>query len=87
MYKDISKLIKEAKPLYFSRKKKRKQLVGGGSVLVACLIFALPFIKPENQLYIYEFSEIDHDINMTQNGSAIEDMGFPTDEYGLLRIS
>ena len=87
MENDISDIIKEAKQLYFARKKRRKQMSAMGIMFVVAALVVLPFLNAENQPYIYNFSQMDEDINLTQTGSVIEDMGFPTDEYGLLRIS
>ena len=83
---DISLLLKEAKPLYFARKRQKKQ-IWAVSAMFACLLFISPFfILAKNTAYVYNFDGMDDEINLTQNGSVIEDMGLPTDEYGLLRI-
>ena len=86
MQDDISLLIKEAKPLYFARKRRRKQ-IGSLSIMAICLLLTSPFLMNDgNQAYIYNFDGLDEEINLTQNGTVIADMGFPTDEYGLLKI-
>jgi len=83
---DISQLIKEAKPLYFARKRQKKQ-IGAISAMFACLLFVSPlFMTNKNNTYMYNFDGLDEEINLTQNGSVIEDMGLPIDEYGLLRV-
>lgn len=87
MENDISDIIKEAKQLYFARKRRRKQMSAMGIMFAVAALVVLPFLNAENQPYIYNFNQMDEDINLTQTGSVIEDMGFPTDEYGLLRIS
>ena len=83
---DISLLIKEAKPLYFARKRQKKQL-GMMSVMFACMLFVSPFfMQSTNTGYVYDFDGMAEEINLTQNGSIIEDMGLPVDEYGLLKV-
>lgn len=83
---DISLLIKEAKPLYFARKRQKKQIATLSTMFV-CMLFVSPFfMNNSDNSYIYDFDGMDEEINLTQNGSIIEDMGLPTDEYGLLRI-
>ena len=83
---DISLLIKEAKPLYFSRKRQRRRLVTA-SAMFACMLFVSPFfMQNAKNSYVYDFDGMEDEINLTQNGSVIEDMGLPTDEYGLLRV-
>ena len=86
MNDDISLLIKEAKPLYFTRKRRRKQ-IGTLSAMFACMLFVSPFfVKNSDNQYLYNFDGYDEEINSVQTGSIIEDMGLPTDEYGLFRI-
>jgi len=86
MNEDISLLIQEAKPLYFSRKQRRKQMAVF-SCMCACMIFVAPFfMKGADNMYIYDFDGMEEDIELTQSGSIIEDMGLPADEYGLLRV-
>lgn len=82
---DISDLLKEAKPLYF-RRKRIKNLTKAASVLSIAAFLALgTFQRADN--YVYDFDNMSSTISMLQNGSAIEDFGLPTDEYGFLRIS
>ena len=83
---DISLLIKEAKPLYFARKRQKRQL-GMMSAMFACLVFVSPFFMQSAPTgYVYDFDGMTEEINLTQNGSIIEDMGLPVDEYGLLKV-
>ena len=83
---DISLLIKEAKPLYFARKRQKKQILAL-STMFACVLFVSPFfMQSANTGYIYDFDGMTEEINLTQNGSIIEDMGLPVDEYGLLKV-
>ncbi len=82
---EISKLIREARPLYFARKRRRrviKAVVGGVAGLA--LFFAL-FTQQKAQPLL--FDEWTEELYMTENGSVIEDMGLPVDEYGLLMVS
>ena len=79
---EISKLIREARPLYFARKRRRrviKAVVGGVAGL------ALFFTQQKAQPWL--FDAWTEELYMTENGSVIEDMGLPVDEYGLLMVS
>lgn len=81
---DISDLIKEAKPLYFKRKRRNKAIKVGSSLLVlAMLVFAF---LPQPQDYSYssywDLGEAEY-----QQISSIEEMGLPVDDYGLLKVS
>lgn len=80
---EISKLIKEAKPLYFARKKRNTRIKAALCSLV--LIFALSSLYPQS--YNFDYDNLDNEIYMAVNGSVIEDLGLPTDEYGLLMVS
>lgn len=82
---DISDLLKEAKPLYFRRKRIRNLTKAAGVLSVIALLGLNSFQRAEN--YIYDFDNMSSTISLLQNGSAIENLGLPTDEYGFLRIS
>ena len=83
---DISLLIKEAKPMYFARKRRRHQ-IATVSTMFLMLLLAVPSFMLETNEFVYDFDGMDEEINLTQSGSVIDEMGLPTDEYGLLRIS
>lgn len=78
---DISTLLQEAKPLYQSRKKHRKQIQ---SCLVVLLCLGGTFF---NQTPTNLDFNIDEELYLTETGGAIEDLGLPTDDYGLLKVS
>lgn len=82
---DISDLLKEAKPLYFRRKRIRNLTKAAGVLSIAAFLALVTFQRADN--YVYDFDNMSSTISMLQNGSAIEDLGLPTDEYGFLRIS
>lgn len=82
---DISDLLKEAKPLYFRRKRIRNLTKAAGVLSIAAFLALGTFQRADN--YVYDFDNMSSTIGMLQNGSAIEDLGLPTDEYGFLRIS
>lgn len=82
---DISDLLKEAKPLYFRRKRIRNLAKAAGVLSIAAFLALGAFQRADN--YVYDFDNMSSTISMLQNGSAIEDLGLPTDEYGFLRIS
>ena len=82
---DISELLKEAKPLYFKRKRIRNITKTAGIFSVVAFLFVNSLQKPAT--YIYDFDDMSDAINTVQNGSVIEEIGLPVDEYGFLRIS
>lgn len=81
---DISDLIKEAKPMYFSRKRRRKAIKAGLATIVCLLAFTWfnPYSYNSYNEYDYWASEIAY----IENGSVVSDMGLPVDEYGLLMV-
>lgn len=86
---EISKLLKEAKPLYFARKKRNNQ-IKAGLAMVICVGF-LGMFYPQKTDYTtennYGYFLYGSEYNLSDNGSVIEDMGLPVDEYGLLMVS
>ena len=82
---DITALLQEAKPLYKRRKRNRRIAAVGSTLGAFCLVIGLSFnIMRQAKAPIYDLWA--DDINQTQNGSVIEDMGLPVDENGLLWI-
>lgn len=79
---DISQLIKEAKPLYFARKKRRRQIKT--SLAVLTVVLGLGWFYPRSAEIYYD---LDSEVYQTVNGSVIEDMGLPVDDFGLLMVS
>ena len=79
---NISSLIKEAKPLYFARKR-RNNIIKSSLACVALLWIGVYTFQPQTQDYTYYW---DSEFNISDNISVIEEMGLPTDEYGLLMI-
>lgn len=83
MEERISSLIREAKPLYFARKRKRRAMAFGAALAVCVLAVKIPMLW-QNSAPVYDvWSE---QIYALENGSPIEDMGLPVDEYGLLMV-
>lgn len=85
---DISSLIKEAKPLYFARKKRNNRVKATLAMLV-CVVMVGMFSSKDNNSYSfdYDYYLLGTEVSYSDNGSVIEDMGLPTDEYGLLMVS
>ncbi len=80
---NISSLIKEAKPLYFARKR-RRNIVKSTSVLLCLLCVGFAAYSPiTSDVYSYYW---DSEFSVSDNVSVIEEMGLPTDEYGLLLV-
>ncbi len=92
---DISTLLQEAKPLYFKRKKRRKQ-IKVVSAVCACALF-VNFMLGMNYgsqqtynteldtfyAYLYEPTSL---YDETDNYVDNEDSVFPVDEYGLITV-
>ena len=92
---DISTLLQEAKPLYFKRKKKRKQ-IKIVSAICACVLFVnlMQGVNYGRQqtynteldtfyAYLYEPTSF---YNETDDYVDNEDSVFPVDEYGLITV-
>lgn len=77
---DISALLQEAKPLYRERKRHRRQLQACLIVLLCLGGFSFGNRQPDLSF------NIDEELYLTETGGAIEDLGLPTDDYGLLKV-
>ena len=79
---NISDLIKEAKPLYFA-KKKRNNRIKTGFCCLGCL-FLMISVWPQKEMidasYYWDFNDI------AEEGTYVENYGFPVDDYGLLLV-
>lgn len=89
---DISKLLQEAKPLYFARKKRNNRIkaVVCMLVLTAGINFALPQKSPVFGEYgtgTGLLSMLENQIVSVEQDSVIKDMGLPVDDFGLLMVS
>lgn len=74
----ISELLNEAKPLYFERKRRNKAIKNSLFLILPILVVSLsvlPFISNNDSTDYY-----------TSSISIVEQMGFPTDDYGLLKV-
>ena len=80
---DISKLLQEAKPLYFSRKRQRNRIKVGICTLVGVVMLSL--FVPQKSSYIDNGEWVDYEQYISQV-SPIEEMGLPVDEFGLLMV-
>ncbi len=82
---DITTLLQEAKPLYKARKRNRRIMAIGSTLGVFCLTIVLSLnLIHQTKAPIYDLWN--DEIEQTQNGSIIEDIGLPVDESGLLWI-
>ncbi|MBQ8870470.1 MAG: hypothetical protein IJ019_03745 [Alphaproteobacteria bacterium] len=79
---NISKLIQQAKPLYFARKRRRRILGSVGTLMCGCFLLFMTSVKQESLIYDVWMEEV----YSASNGSIIEDLGLPVDEYGLLWV-
>ena len=76
----LSELLQEAKPLYFQRKK-RKEILKKSAFLIIPVLFISLAVLP----FTMRFSDNNTDY-YTSSTSIVEQMGFPTDDYGLLKV-
>ena len=76
---NISELLKEARPLYFKRKKRREILKNSMFIFVPIILCALAILP-------FTFKKNDEMNYYTSSTSIVEQMGFPTDDYGLLKV-
>lgn len=81
---DIDELLSEAKPLYVRRKKERRAIFSFLSLGV-CAAFSLLMFQTQTPSGAICDVWTD-EIYQAENGSVIEDMGLPTDDYGLLLV-
>lgn len=86
---DISKLLKEAKPLYFARKKRNNRIKTGLAMLICVGFLGMYYPqKTDNNLESnFGYFLYGSEYTLSDNGSVIEEMGLPVDEYGLLMVS
>lgn len=83
---DISELLKEAKPLYFERKRRRNQIKATLAMLV-CVVMMSSLWPQKYESYTFLLdTEFESKVAQIENGSVIEDLGLPVDEYGLLVV-
>ncbi len=80
----ISELLREAKPLYIKRKRRRNQIKIAFTAVVAAFMFMI--VMPQNGSLKDNGQWIDYEQYISAD-SAIEEMGLPVDEYGLLMVS
>ena len=76
----ISELLQEAKPLYFKRKKRNEMIKKTALVVMPFLFISLAIIP-----FAINYSGGNTDY-YTSSTSIVEQMGFPTDDYGLLKV-
>lgn len=81
---DISNLIREAKPLYLARKRRNNFIKSALAVVGVLWIGALAYnpVAPQSYDYYWDSGYFTSD----NTPSVIEEMGLPTDDYGLLMI-
>ncbi|MFV0626579.1 MAG: hypothetical protein ACK5N8_04445 [Alphaproteobacteria bacterium] len=87
---NISSLIKEAKPIYFARKKRNNRIKTSLSVFLCVGMLSLFYPQNHKNTSTIEYSfystSFEEQISLTENGSVIEDMGLPVDDFGLLMV-
>lgn len=87
---DISKLLQEAKPLYFARKRRNNRIKA--TLAMLALVVGINFaVTDRGSMYNGYSTEtllamLETEINDAEQESAIKDMGLPVDNYGLLMV-
>ena len=76
----LSVLLQEAKPLYFKRKRAR-------ALTAKCLMVVVPIVIATFAILPFSLNNSPSEISYYNTStSVIEQMGFPTDDYGLLKV-
>lgn len=81
---EISKLLKEAKPLYFARKRRNNRIKATLCMLVCVL--GLVSYYPKQNSYDAGYFLFEETAYLAEESSYVENLGLPTDEYGLLKV-
>lgn len=80
---DLSKLLREARPLYFARRRRRRAAAFSGILAACTVIWAFSGSFNRTPPFYDLWTE---QMYLTENASIIEDMGLPVDDYGLLMV-
>ena len=83
---DISRLLQEAKPLYFARKRRNNRIKATLGMLVCVVMMSSLWPQTYNTYTLLPDMEFENQVAQIEEGSVIEDMGLPVDEYGLLMV-
>lgn len=83
---DISNLLKEAKPLYFARKRRNNRIKATLGMLVFVAIMSGVWPQKYNSYSLLPDTEFESQVAQIKDGSVIEDLGLPVDDYGLLMV-
>ena len=75
----LSELLQEARPLYFEQKKRKENIKKSLFVILPILFLTMAIVP-----FTYN-SNIEETDYYTSSTSIVEQMGFPTDDYGLLK--
>lgn len=86
MEDDISKLLKEAKPLYFARKRRNNRMKVFAAMLVGVTMLGSFYPKNDGPFDSFDYYFMGSEIAVSENLSVIEEMGLPTDDFGLLMV-
>lgn len=81
---DISKLLKEAKPLYFARKRRNNIIKSVCAMFVGVFMLGSLWPQPQSEFDIYGYYFMLDDSTLTSSNLA--EYGLPTDDYGLLMV-
>ena len=86
MEDEISKLLREAKPLYFARKRRNNRIKAVLAMLICVVMIGSFYPRNETTLNPLDYYFMGSEVSVSENNSVIEEMGLPTDDYGLLMV-
>ena len=79
--KKVSELIQEVKPYYLEQRKKQQKAFK--NIKVACITLALMFFGFGGVLVNQEYDIVN---SIVYHNITAQELGFPTDEYGLITV-
>lgn len=83
---NLTSLLKEAKPLYFARKRRNNRIKATLGMLVCVLMMGHLWPQKYSTYTLLPDTEFESRVAQIEDGSVIEDLGLPVDEYGLLMV-
>ena len=83
---DISRLLQEAKPLYFARKRRNNRIKATLGMLECVGMMSSLWPQKYNTYTLLPDMELENQGAQIEAGSVIEDMGLPDDGYGLVMV-
>jgi len=83
---NISDLLREAKPLYFARKRRNNRIKATLGMLVCAVMMGSLWPQKYGSYVMLPDEAFENQVAQIEEGSVIEDMGLPVDDFGLLMV-